>query len=152
MAIYLVQHGISLPKEEDPERGLSREGSDDVKRIALDAQSHKIGVRSIQHSGKKRAEQTAEIFAAILQPAEGVLQKSGMGPMDDVKPFAAQLDSSSGAMYIGHLPFMETLIGFLAAGDESKSVFKFQNGGIVCLAQRPDKTWHIKWALMPRMD
>ncbi len=34
MALYLVQHGRSLPKEKDPEQGLSGEGIAEVERIA----------------------------------------------------------------------------------------------------------------------
>ena len=33
MAVYLVQHGLSLPKDEDPERGLSEARIADVRRI-----------------------------------------------------------------------------------------------------------------------
>ncbi len=34
MAIYLVQHGKSLSKDIDPEKGLSEEGISEVQRIA----------------------------------------------------------------------------------------------------------------------
>ncbi len=62
MALYLVQHGKSLPKEIDSEQGLTDEGIADVERIAGVAKSYGIVVSSIQHSGKKRARQTAEIL------------------------------------------------------------------------------------------
>jgi len=42
MSVLLVQHGKSLPKEQDPERGLSREGIHDVERIGEVAR----GIRS----------------------------------------------------------------------------------------------------------
>ena len=60
MALYLVQHGKSLPKDQDAEQGLSQEGMADVERIAGVAQGYGVRVRTIQHSGKKRARQTAE--------------------------------------------------------------------------------------------
>lgn len=93
--------------------------------------------------------QTADFFAAALKPAEGVHLLPGIGPMDDVKSFAAQLDSGSGAMYVGHLPFMEKLTGFLVAQDENNCVCKFQNGGIVCLDQDGERGWFIRWTLLP---
>ena len=34
MALYLVQHGISRPKIEDPDPGLTDEGLAEVRRIA----------------------------------------------------------------------------------------------------------------------
>ena len=34
MALFLVQHGKSLPKEEDPGRGLSWQGIEETKGVA----------------------------------------------------------------------------------------------------------------------
>ena len=34
MALYLVQHGRSRPKDVDPDQGLSDEGAAETKRIA----------------------------------------------------------------------------------------------------------------------
>ena len=59
MAIYLVQHGHCLSKQEDPEKGLSAQGVTDVKSIARVAAGYGIEVNLILHSGKKRALQTA---------------------------------------------------------------------------------------------
>ena len=74
MAIYLVQHGKSLSKEQDPEKGMSANGVQETERIAEVAAGYKIDVKRIIHSGKKRALQTAEIFGRYLVPAEGVHQ------------------------------------------------------------------------------
>ncbi|MDH3343014.1 MAG: phosphohistidine phosphatase SixA [Gammaproteobacteria bacterium] len=152
MAIYLVQHGISLGKDIDPERGLSSEGMQDVERIASIAQAYKLAVKKIVHSGKKRAEQTAEIFNQYLQPEDGVQAITGIAPMDDVAVFARQLDAESQLMVVGHLPFMEKLTAYLTTEDENKLVFKFQNGGIVCLDKLPENThWVIISSLMPQV-
>ena len=152
MAIYLVQHGISLPRDVDPERGLSIEGVQVVERIAQRAKGHKLPVKKIVHSGKKRAEQTADIFNQYLQASEGVQQSAGLSPMDDVATFAQQLQPESETMVVGHLPFMEKLTGYLTTGDENKPVFTFQNGGIVCLGKSPENPyWQIKWSLMPNI-
>ena len=153
MAIFLVQHGQSLPKTVDTEQGLSPEGIDDVRRIANTAQAYGVPVTAIQHSAKKRARQTAQIFAAVLEPIGGVAQMEGLKPLDDVVPVAEALRSDSGRMLVGHLPFMERLCAYLVTGSSEKPVFKFQNGGIVCLEDAPDQSgWIIKWALMPRVD
>ena len=152
MAIYLVQHGLSLAKEIDSERGLSDEGVKAVKRIAKSAKEHKLTVKKIVHSGKKRAEQTAEIFDQYLQVAEGVQTITDISPMDDVVTFAPQLQSESEIMIVGHLPFMEKLTGYLITGDENKLVFKFQNAGIVCLDKSPDNlNWQIIGSLLPKL-
>ena len=66
MALFLVQHGISAPKDIDPEKGLSDFGREETNRIAQVAKGYKIPVQKIVHSGKKRAEQTAAIFHETL--------------------------------------------------------------------------------------
>jgi len=150
MAVFLVQHGKSMTKEQDPEQGLLQQGIDDVERIAGVAQGYGVNVESIVHSRKKRARQTAEIFASALKPAEGLQEKDGLKPLDDVTIFAGNLKPQSQIMIVGHLPFMERLTSFLITGDIDQQVFKFQNGGIVCLDTGPEeKGWVIKWTLMP---
>jgi phosphohistidine phosphatase len=152
MAIFLIQHGKSLSKDQDPDQGLSAQGMDDVKRIAAVAQGYGVRVGSIVHSGKKRARQTAEILATALRPAGGVTEMEGLGPLDDVVSFAGGLDAQSHLMVVGHLPFMERLTSFLITGNVDRPVFRFQNGGIVCLDQGPCGTgWVIKWTLMPQI-
>ena len=153
MALFLVQHGKSLAKDEDPEQGLSREGIADTERIAAVARGYGVRPSCIAHSGKKRARQTAEIFAAALRPEKGVQERDGLNPLDDVRPLAAVLNSREDLMLVGHLPFMERLTSTLITGSDERLVFKFQNGGIVCLEMDPDKpAWFIKWALMPKIQ
>ena len=151
MALYLVQHGKSLSKEQDPEQGLSQEGIAEVSRIADVAAGYGVRPDAIRHSGKKRAEQTGRIFAdALLGGSREPEPISGIGPLDDVVAVANRLKTDDNFMLVGHLPFMERLTGFLVTGLAERLVFKFQNGGIVCLDKKPeDRFWYIKWALMP---
>jgi len=152
MALFLVQHGKSLPKDKDPNQGLSEEGIADTKRIAGGAKRYGIQVSRIQHSGKARALQTAEIFASALKPDAGMQEISGIKPLDDVENFADFVDSESDLMIVGHLPFMERLTSYLITGSIDPPVFKFQNSGIVCLDKDPDsRSWVIKWTLMPNI-
>jgi phosphohistidine phosphatase len=47
---------------------------------------------------------------------------------------------------------MERLTSYLITGSTDKPVFRFQNGGIVCMDKDPDKdSWVIRWTLMPRI-
>ena len=150
MALYLVQHGKSLPKEADPEQGLSEQGQAEVQRIAAVAADYQIRVFEILHSVKKRARQTAEIFATALKPTRGCSERSGLKPMDDITEIAATLNSPDNVMLVGHLPFMEKLTAYLVTGTTDNRVFKFQNGGIVCLDKDAEqRVWFIKWTLMP---
>jgi phosphohistidine phosphatase len=152
MSLFLVQHGKSLPKDVDPEKGLSDEGKEEVKRIASLAREHAVKVSAIKHSGKKRARETAEIFAEVLDPGGGVQGIEGLAPLDDVTKLNVKADEN--VMLVGHLPFMEKLTSYLVAGSsERPQVLKFQNGGIVCLDRDEEaNSWFIKWTLFPRVD
>ena len=150
MALYIVQHGKSLSKDIDPEKGLSDEGRGEVEYIAEVAKNYGVRVAQIKHSGKKRAQQTAEIFASALTPELGVKTVDGMNPMDDVAAFSGGIDFGKDCMLVGHLPFMERLISYLITGSIERPVFKLQNGGILCLDKdQGSNSAVIKWALMP---
>jgi phosphohistidine phosphatase len=151
MALYLVQHGRQIPKEEDPEQHLSEEGRAEVHRVAELAREHGVKVDRIEHSPKERARETAEIFAQALKPENGISEREGIKALDDVVPVARELESRDGVMLVGHLPFMQRLVSYLVAGDQEKTVIKFQNAGIVCL-DRDSQERYVKWTLLPHIE
>jgi phosphohistidine phosphatase len=153
MALFLVQHGKSLPKDTDPGQGLSKEGIAETQHIAENAKDCGVKISLIKHSGKTRARRTAEIFASTLQPDKGIQETAGIKPLDDVAAFAKNLSCEDDIMLVGHLPFMERMTSYLISGSIEKPVLKFQNSGIVCLDKDPEtKFWYIKWTLMPRIE
>jgi phosphohistidine phosphatase len=152
MSLYLVQHGKSLSKDVDPEKGLSEEGRTDVQKIADTAKFYGVKVSKILHSGKTRAKQTARIFASALGIEDKVEETAGIKPLDDVSGFAPRLVPDSDLMVVGHLPFMEKLASYLVTGSDETTIFQFQNGGIVCLDKGPgEQAWVVKWSLSPNI-
>ena len=104
MTLFLVQHGKAKPDTEDPERSLTEQGAEIVRRMADWAAQVGLGVDQIQHSGKRRAEQTATILAKWLSPPKGDIAVKGLSPNDDVNQVAASLLSDQGSiMLVGHL-------------------------------------------------
>ena len=152
MTLYLVQHGQSLPKDVDPDQGLSKTGVAETERIAGVAKGYQVNVGRIMHSVKTRARTTADVFASALNPTGGIEEVEGLKPMDDVAAFAATINPDTNTMLVGHLPFMERMTSYLVTGSIDQPVFKFQNSGIVCLDQDPEtKSWIIIWTLMPHI-
>lgn len=150
MAIYLSQHGKSASKNEDPQRGLTTDGATEVARVARFMAESGCSVDRIWHSGKARAAQTAEIFAAALQPVDGVRQRDGINPLDDVAALGAVLPENRNEMYVGHLPFMERMIAYLLLGDPERNVVRFSNGGVLRIDwQGEENRWVIGWAAYP---
>lgn len=82
MALYLVQHGLSLGKDEDPAQGLSVASIAVTKRMMEVAKGYQVPGRTIQNSPKKRARHTAELMAAALNPRGGLQERAGLLPPD----------------------------------------------------------------------
>ncbi len=150
MRLYLIQHGEAKPVAEDPERSLTSKGEEEVRRVAATAKKMNIQVSKIYHSGKRRAEQTAEIVATAL--AVPIEFAPGLNPLDDVRPWAERISfEKQDLMIVGHLPFLEKLASFLLCGDENARLVLFRFGAIVRLDQKDDKSWAIRWVLSPEM-
>jgi broad specificity phosphatase PhoE len=66
MELYLIQHGEAKSKQEDPERPLTAKGAENIKKTASFFKQLPKRLDLIWHSGKKRAEQTAEILDETL--------------------------------------------------------------------------------------
>jgi phosphohistidine phosphatase len=151
MKVYLVQHAEAMSEEQDPDRPLNDLGREHAGWVADVAARLGVEVEQIRHSGKTRAKETAEILGQALTPAEGVVEVSGLSPLDDVEPVAQELDeASTPVMLVGHLPFMERLTGFLLTGDARELVIDFTNAGIVCV-EKMEKRWQATWILTPKM-
>jgi phosphohistidine phosphatase len=149
MTLFLVQHGDATPGTTDSERCLTNRGTEIVGRIAQWAAQVGIKLDQIRHSGKRRADQTTNIFAKHLNPQTGVLADGGLNPNDDVTLVAGSLQGDEESiMLAGHLPHLSNLVGLLVAGDPETEVVRFRNAGIVCLTQR-DGTEAIDWVFQP---
>jgi phosphohistidine phosphatase len=149
MALLLVQHGQAKSEAEDPQRSLTDPGTQIVERMAVWFAQTGIKVNEIRHSGKRRAEQTATIFAKHLNPKTGVLAVSGLNPNDDATQVAESLQGEQAStILVGHLPHLSKLVGVLVAGNAETEIVRFRNSGIVCLAQKEGK-WAIDWVLQP---
>lgn len=149
MDLYLVQHGESKPETEDPERPLTDQGIETVRRMASWASQVDLRVDQIRHSGKKRAEQTATLLGELLAPTNGVVSIEGLKPNDDVRPVAEALQTEQEpVMLVGHLPFLSRLTSLLVTGNPDEGIVCFQQAGIVCLGRHEGK-WSIHWVMPP---
>ena len=152
MAILLSQHGKSASKDVDPQRGLTREGEEEVAAVARVLRGSGVAVGTIWHSGKTRAEQTAALFAEALEPSAGIASRAGLDPLDDVVAFAESLPKTADVLIVGHLPFMERLVAYLITGDAEGCVVRFQNGGVGRMDWDPNADrWFTGWSVFPRL-
>jgi len=153
MKLYLIQHGEAKSEVEDPERFLTARGEKEITSVSKAATGLNIRPSKIYHSGKMRAKQTAEIIANGLKiPNPSVQSVQGLNPNDEIRPWAERISKEKeNLMLVGHLPFLERLTSFLLCGNENARLVLFRYGAIVCLNQKEDKGWAIRWILTPEI-
>ncbi len=151
MKLYLAQHGEAVPKAEDPERPLSEQGSRDVRAVASLLQSGGVRVERVWHSGKVRAEQTAQLFGAALLPRGRKPQAiEGIGPNAPVAEFSIDADVwEEDTLVVGHLPFMARLVALLTTGDSERDCVGYYPGSVVCLERADAGHWVLLWMIRP---
>ena len=154
MQIYLVQHGESKPEEIDPERRLTESGARAVQKVAgfLRA-SGGVPMDAIWHSGKPRAQQTAELLRPATRDGDGAaMHHNGLAPKDAVEPIRRELEQrNSNVMIVGHLPFLGRLAALLLTGNADKEVVAFQFGCVVCLNGDDAGRWKLEWMMVPKL-
>ena len=150
MKLYLMRHGDALSSQQDPERGLSERGKDNIVKIAKHVQQQKITFEHIYHSEKKRAKQTAEIMAEIISPEIKINVLQDITPTDDPILVFDEINSwDEDTLVTSHLPFIPNLISLLTGQDAFLTSISFETGTIVCLEKQSGTRWKINWTTSP---
>jgi phosphohistidine phosphatase len=149
--LYVVRHGEAKAESEDPARPLSDAGREAVQRMARWAAIAGMPVRVIEHSGKLRAAQTAELLAERLQPSEGVHAVQGLRAHDSEAALASHLEGGPAArMLVGHLPQLERLIALLTVGAPDAALVRLDPAALAILAETADG-WVLLAVLQPEL-
>ncbi|MEW6003381.1 MAG: phosphohistidine phosphatase SixA [Nitrospirota bacterium] len=150
MFLYLVQHAEAKREEEDPSRGLSGKGRQDIRKVASHAAKLNLKLSQIFHSGKTRALQTAEVLAGNLKPEKGISQTDGIAPLDDPRIWGERLKGMrEDIMLVGHLPHLGKLASLLISGDPERNIVSFKMAGIICLKRDEGGNWFLQWMITP---
>ncbi len=150
MELYVVRHGLAASERQDPERRLTSQGRAQVERAATVLAAAEIGVDVIYHSGKPRAEQTAELLASTLTPPAGLRWRRGLNPDDPVEDVIEELDAEEHerVMLVGHLPFVERLLARMLATRIDPPVVRCTEASVAALV-RAEGDWRLRWMLDP---
>ena len=153
MDLYLMQHGQATTETEDPERPLTDAGRAAVQRVAKRARAADVRISACLHSGKLRAEQTAQLLVREIGVEPSAEARPGLAPNDPVVPVAQRLRAETehqSLALVGHMPFLGRLASLLVVGDEQAQVVGFQMGGLVKLEPKVDRDgFSVAWALPP---
>ncbi len=151
MKLYLIQHARAKSKDEDPDRSITDIGREETERVAeYVAKNNIVEAQRIFHSGKKRAEETAAVFARVLKLEKQLAASSGLNPTDDVREWVDRLaNMDENIVLVGHLPHLNNLASFLLSGSQSKIKIDFKNSGVVSLSRDKELGWSLNWMFPP---
>jgi phosphohistidine phosphatase len=154
MEIYLMQHGSSLPREQDPEEGLSLEGEERVHASGRALKKMGIDFDAILASTKKRSQQTAAIIAEEVGfSPEKVIETDkvkAMTPPEETVKALAGMPGYTKVLIAGHLPSLAEVASFLLT-DGSKATVEFERGGCcrIDVEELPTHSGRLRWYLTP---
>lgn len=156
MRLYLAQHGLAVDENEDPTRPLSAQGREDTTRTAgFLSLFEKPRPQWVGHSGKLRAQQTAEMFAEAWGGID-VVEQQHLSPNDDPSVWQEELTAMAGrgdvdsVMLVGHLPHLQRLAGLLICQDTEQQPALFRNSGVLCLREEQG-AWSVQWLIYPAL-
>ncbi len=149
MKLYVVQHGLSLSEDLDPEKSLSLDGEEQSRIIAEFLKEKSVQVDALWHSPKKRAVQTAHILSESLASPE-IQERKDLNPLDPVGPVREEIELlGKNLMIVGHLPFLQKLVSLVLSGTEDSQLISIKNSGVICLEYTD--SWKLLWAVIPEL-
>lgn len=148
MRLFIVRHGQALDKATNPERPLSENGRAEVQKAA-DFLKGKVYCRSIWHSTKLRAIQTATIFREADIGLD-LIERGDLNPMDSVYPFVEEINKENeDLMIVGHLPFIFNLTSALLKVKLEQPFIHFFSSDVVAMERVVN--WNLLWVISPQI-
>jgi len=154
MEIYLMQHGPALPKEQDPEEGLSPNGMERIHASGKALKKMGVSFDVILSSPKKRSKQTASIVAEEVGfPSDTIIQTEkvkALTPPVETIAILAEYSGKQRILIAGHLPSVAEVASLLLTKGP-KVTIEFEKGGC-CRIDVEDLSIHagrLKWYLTP---
>lgn len=148
MRLYLVQHGDAVAKDIDPERPLSDRGREDIGRLANWLESNDVRVARIVHSGKLRAEQTANLLAPLVGDDGTVEAHPGLAPNDSPGSLLDTLTDDD-TIVAGHMPFVSRAVSLALDLPPDQPIAAFKPGSLAGLERDTDGTWRLMLFIRP---
>jgi phosphohistidine phosphatase len=147
MKLYLMQHALAYPTEENAERPLSPTGIDQAKAAGRGIKRLGLGFDLIVTSPKRRAQQTAALIAeAVRYPYSDILTTETALPdraPQELLDLLRKEPEASHILIVGHLPQLAKLTGELMQG----GVLLIENTGLTCFDISKTKSTRLEFHL-----
>jgi len=156
--LFILRHGEAGNRmtvvEKDSERPLTPEGRTEMQKIAKSLKAIGLQIDRIYTSPLRRARETAEIAAKILE----ILT---LEEWDELKPDGsktglyrklARLEQNPRPILVGHEPYLTSMIGEIIGTTSAKIVLK--KGGVAKIritSFTPRISGELRWLLTPKI-
>lgn len=158
MRLYLVRHGIAVahgtPGLEDDERPLTRDGEDEMRKVAKGLKRLKVDPERILASPLPRALRTAEIVADRLDKEKVLETTDVLRAGQDARTICEWLATLAEAslMIVGHDPALSRLISLLVGAEGTdRPLCELEKGGVAAFRGGEDGSLVIDWIATPKM-
>lgn len=160
MELFILRHGIAEPLEaassmKDSERSLTLEGERKMRRIAKGMKPLGLSFDVIWTSPFRRARQTAEIVARVLQLKNRLevfpVLAAGEKTKRVIEALRQQQNTFERILIVGHEPDLSGLISRLVSGEDNMAL-ALKKGGLCKLtigSLRYGRCAVLEWLLAP---
>jgi phosphohistidine phosphatase len=158
MNLFILRHGKAEKSSDDtPDaaRALTRDGKEEVKKVAQWMKKNKFRFDTIATSPLKRARGTAKIVAAVLDQKDRLVVWDELAPggdLDTVCYHASGYGAHASVLVIGHEPGLSMLISKIT-GDTRNGSISLAKAGLAKI-QHFSYTKHpsgdLQWLLTPK--
>ncbi len=151
MKLYCVRHGhAETQPDASGDYPLTAEGKDEVSRVAAYLARRGVHVAHVMHSGKLRAQQSAELLANSLTNSRVIEVCPLLCSGHPVAPLIELIQGwNDDTLLVGHMPFMSQFVSTLVIGDERYEMVRFPPGTVVCLDRYEHHRWILDWVMRP---
>ncbi|WP_100623384.1 phosphohistidine phosphatase SixA [Candidatus Coxiella mudrowiae] len=151
MKLFCVRHGHAEQLlNAAGKRPLTQEGTDEVSKVAAYLKHRGVHVVHLMHSGKLRAQQSAEIMAAAVAEGQAIEVCPLLGSDHPTVPLIHLIQEwHDDTMLVGHMPFISQLVSALILGKDSYNILRFPPGTVVCLERIENHHWILNWVVRP---
>lgn len=158
MEIYLLRHGIAEDGhagQPDSERALTSEGKKKLRAVLRTVHKAGIAPSLIMTSPYRRALQTAELAAEILDYKSELLRSSALEPGSQPAAVWEEIrvhHDESGILLAGHEPLFSSLTAYLLGSPRLRVDFK--KGAVACVeidrfGNEPQGA--LRWMITPKL-
>lgn len=145
MELFLIRHAIAEDGADDAARPLSAEGKKRFRREVKGLEALGVRFDRLLHSPRRRAVETAELLASLVDGECEVSALLTAAPSDEL---LAQLHGRTVAL-VGHEPHLSALLAWLLVGAPGRGAFVLKKGGVARLEGKPAPGGMRLVALLP---